>query len=438
MRRIATALCAAGLLIALSTPGSASAAFGPVSSFGGVGSSQISHPQGVAVDSTGHVYVVDAGNNRVEKFAGDGGFLSTLSATGDFQPQDVAVSGGSVYVSSLNRVDIWNSLSVHSSFVPSGLGSGYGIAVDSSGNIYVSDFLNSQIREYNGLGIFVKAIGSEGSGTGQMEHPRGLAIDGSNTLYVADPSNGRVDKFATSGASLGDIPMPTYTVNTSGGTFSGRVNPQDVDVDGTGRVFVPDSGVHSNLVAVLGANSSVQQEFGAPDSDPANVCKVSSPWGLAISSSGTLYVASTGENLVRIFNETSSPCPSPNFTQPGGGGGGGGNGGGGGAAGATGNGLPQISFTGFPTRHCVKRNFVFQIHLYDADRIAKMEIFVNGHRVARQTPDEQFWNVKVRMPVRALRQAIPPGRSIKIGIMVRVTDSAGGSATASRAFRVCH
>ena len=437
MRRIAAAIgvlaCVFGLL-----PAAANAAFGPAGSFGGAGNGdgQFNHPQSAAVDSTGRVYVVDAANNRIERFGADGSFQTSFTASGDFSPQDVAIGpGDSIYVSSPNRVDTWSSnLPIHTQFTPSGLGTGYGIAVDSSGNIYVSDVQNSQVREYNPLGGFLNAIGSSGSGAGQMLQPRGLTMDSSNNLYVADPANGRIDKFSSAGASLGQIAMPSYTVQAAGGPYTGLISPQDVAVDGTGRIFAPDTGTHSNLVVVLGLGGT--QVFGAPDSDPASVCKVSSPWGVATSPSGTLYVVSTGENLVRMFDESHTTCPTPNFGS-GGGINGSGSGGPSGTAGANGNNKPQISFTGFPARKCIRRDFIFQIHLYDADRIARMVILVNRHRVARQTPNEQFWNVKVRMPVRALRHALPPGRSVKIGITVRATDLAGGSSTASRAFRVC-
>src|SRR6266446_1043048 len=105
MRRIATSLALAVALVALVTPASAGAAsaFGPSNTFGGTGTAdgQFNHPQAAATDSSGQVFVVDAANNRIERFDSSGNFLSSANAAGDFSPQDIALdSGGNVYVSS--------------------------------------------------------------------------------------------------------------------------------------------------------------------------------------------------------------------------------------------------------------------------------------------------------------------------------------------------
>ncbi len=445
MRRIATATGVGTLaVLLLLLPAAANAAFGPASSFGSSGSANgfFSHPQSAAVNfGNGDIYVADTGNARVQRFNSAGVWQSKFAGASGFSPQDVAVdpTNGNVYVASPNRIEGFTSGGLPiplASWAPAG--TAYGITIDSNGVVYVSDTQNSNIHKYSALGTDLGTFSGFGSAGGQVVQPKGLTTRSSQNgdqILVADPSNNRVEAFTTSGAFLKQWTMPSYTVNTPGGTFSGVVHPQDVAVDGSGRVFAPDSGTHSNLVAVLGADGSTQQLFGAPDSDPANVCQVSSPWGIATSPSGNLYVVSTGENRVRVFNESSSACPAPGFGQPIGVGPGAG--GSGGAAGALGNGKPQISFTGFPSSRCVRRNFIFQIHLQDESRIAKMLLFVNHHRVATQTPNEQFWNVKVRMPIRALRRAIPAGSRLRIVVVVKAIDYTGLKSKARHAFTVC-
>jgi sugar lactone lactonase YvrE len=166
------------------------------------------------------------------------------------------------------------------------------------------------IHKYNPvLGNFLGDIGA-----GQLTAPQGMTADATG-VYVADPGNGRIVKFDANGNVLGTWTMPTYTVVAGGSTFNGRIEPHDVAVDGSGRVFAPDAGTHSNLVAVFGANGTLQQIFGSPDSDPGNACTFDAPWGLAVNGS-TLYVVSTGENRVRVLDDavlharlsTSSPA----------------------------------------------------------------------------------------------------------------------------------
>src|SRR3954454_2834893 len=248
MRRIATAVCA-GVFAALLVPGSAVAAFGPAGSFGGPGSGdgQFNHPQGVAVDSSSRIYVVDAGNARVERFSPAGVFQTAYTASPNFAPQDVAVDAvGNVYIASPSRIDVFSALGVPlTHWQPAG--TAYGIAVD-SGTVYVSDAANNQIHKYGLLGSDMGAFGSAGSGPGQLLAPQGLTT-GPGGVYVADPINSRVERFDSSGTPTGDWWMPSYTV-VAGGTFSVVVYPQDVAVDAGGRVFAPDAGTHSNLVAV--------------------------------------------------------------------------------------------------------------------------------------------------------------------------------------------
>src|SRR5262245_33084643 len=147
MRRIATAL-AAGALAACILPGSASAAFGPAGSFGtsGAGVGQLSHPQGIAIDpGSGNVYVADTGNSRLEGFSANGSSASVLSSgRSDFKPVDVAVGpGGNQWTVSPGRVDQFALGLAIGGFGT--VANAAGIAVDNSGNVYVSDSSTGRI-----------------------------------------------------------------------------------------------------------------------------------------------------------------------------------------------------------------------------------------------------------------------------------------------------
>ncbi|MFL5908641.1 MAG: hypothetical protein ACJ75Z_13725 [Solirubrobacterales bacterium] len=437
MRRIATALWLAAALVALWIPASAGAVFGFDSTFGGTGAGngKFSHPQSADVDSMGAVYVADTGNARVEKFDAAGNFASALTTTGVFSPQDVAVDGlGNVYASSPHRVVVWNAFGVQiGDWVPAG--TAYGIAVDGSGNVYVSDVLNSSIHKYNGAGIPDPTTPTFGGG--HVLQPQGLTTSSGN-VYVADPSNASIEKFKSDGTFLDSFPMPSYTVYANGSTFAGVVRPQDVAVGGAGgRIFAPDTGIHSNLVVVLSSSGQLQQVFGAPDSDPSNACAVRSPWGLATSPSGALYVVSTGEDRIRVFKETGTACPSPNFGAPPPIGGGGSLPGGvSPAAVAADHTKPSVRITGLP-RRCARRDFVFVVNVADDVLVSRIALFVQKRRAASQEVDQQQFFFRVRIPVNNVRRQIPRGFIYRVLLAVKATDLAGHTTKVKRKFGIC-
>ena len=69
------------------------------------------------------------------------------------------------------------------------------VAVDGSGNVYVSDRDNNRIQEFSGSGAYLTQWGTLGGGDGQFADPWGVAVDGSGRVYVADTYNNRVQVF---------------------------------------------------------------------------------------------------------------------------------------------------------------------------------------------------------------------------------------------------
>jgi hypothetical protein len=423
MRRIAIAVCTAGLL-GLLGPAAASA-FGPVGSFdgSGSGSAQFNHPQGAVVTSS-TIYVADTANNRVPYYSPGGVFQGVMPASPP-SPDDVAVGGGGTSVVAVGPTQVvnWVLGLLPVSWTTSG--TTYGVAVDSGGTIYVSDPGAGVIHKYNGLGGALGDIGG-----GQLTQPEGMTSDGS-AIYVADPGAGKIVKLDSAGNVLATWTMPTYTIVANGTTTNGRIEPHDVAVDGSGRVFAPDAGTHSNLVAVFGSDGSLQQVFGSPDSDPGNPCTLRSPRGLAVNSTA-LYVVSTGENRIRAFDDTIAPCPTVNFGV-----------GGGITPAPTGSGgsavdrvRPKVKLTGFP-HGCARHNFAFTIHAQDDVLLKRLTLLVNHRRVANQRINKPEWNVKVKIPVTSVRRQLSRGSSVKVLIQVRVADATGKTGRAKRAFRIC-
>jgi hypothetical protein len=415
MRRIATAFCA-GILAALALPGAASA-LGPVGSFDGTGGggTRFNHPQGVAATGAS-VYVADSGNNRVASYTPGGAFQPPNLPNAPGAPQDVAVSGNLLVAAGPSQMIRW-LLGVP--LLPiNPPGSSYGVAVV-GGTIFVSDAQARVIHRYNAtLGTPQGDIGA-----GQLAQPQGMASDG-GSIYVADPGNGRIVRFDPSGKVLGVWTMPSYTIVANGQTINGRIEPHDVAVDGGGRVFAPDANPHANLVAVFGPDGSLQQIFGSPDSDPGNPCALRGPRGVAVSGS-RLYVASTDDSRVWVFDDAAAPCPAPNF----------GSGGGIHPSGPDRR-KPKIKLKGLPKK-CARRNFTLRIRASDDVELRRFILLVNRRKVANQAVNKQVWRVKVKFPVRRVHRQLPRGLSVRVRIEVRVKDTSGKKARVRRSFRIC-
>jgi DNA-binding beta-propeller fold protein YncE len=181
-----------------------------------VGGAQLSGAASVAVDArTGDAYVADAGHNRVLVYSPQGSLLARWGAaagdgtagsgSGEFNhPQAVAVDGaGQVYVADTynNRIvrlasggevlGIWGS---------AGSGDGRlrspsGIAVDGAGAVYVLDGENNRVERFDANGRFLGKWGQRGTGVGEFSKPVGLAVGCNGDVYVADTFNNRVQRF---------------------------------------------------------------------------------------------------------------------------------------------------------------------------------------------------------------------------------------------------
>ena len=168
------------------------------------------NPRGMAIDSSGYVYVADTANDRIQKFYSNGNFITKWGSegTGDGEfhwPPGIAVdSSGYVYVADAgnDRIQKFDS---DGNFITkwgsSGSGDGEfswleGIAVDSSGYVYVVDSGNDRIQKFDSYGNFITKWGSSGSGDDEFSWLEGIAVDSSGCVYVVDSGNDRIQKFA--------------------------------------------------------------------------------------------------------------------------------------------------------------------------------------------------------------------------------------------------
>ena len=227
----------------------ATAAQAQTAHFGGVQtvlfSSGLHYPAGVAVDSSGNVYIADNSSSRVLK--------ETLS--------------GGTYTQTI---------------IGSGLSYPDGIAVDGSGNVYIADHNNGRVvKETLSAGTYTQTIVSSG-----LSSPSGVAVDTSGNVYIADSNNNRILKEVPSGS--------TYTQSTI--NTSGLTNPVGVTVDTSGNVYVTDTG-HNRVLKETFSSGSYSQSVIATTG-------LTAPLGLTVDGSGNVYIADQGNN--RIVKETFS------------------------------------------------------------------------------------------------------------------------------------
>ena len=199
-------------------------------------------PSGVAVDASGNVYVADAGNNRI-CVVNPSGVTKTLAGSGGAGAND-----GTGISATFNNPT--------------------GVAVDASGNVYVADFLNNLIRKIAPGGVVTTlagtgAIGSDnGAGTSASFYfPNSLAVDASGNVYVTDDINNLIRQITPDGtvSTLAGSGMPGSQNGV--GTAATFNDPAGIAVDPTGNLYVADA--NNNLIRKISPGGMVTTVAGS-------------------------------------------------------------------------------------------------------------------------------------------------------------------------------
>ena len=252
---------------------------------GGVATAaQLEYPAGIAVDAAGNVYVADmtaqvvrviAPNLTISTYAG----LGTAGYTGD---------GGAAIEAQLNAP--------------------MGLALDAAGNLYIADSGNHAVRKVSKSGAIGTAagIGSPGySGDGgaaiaaALDQPEGVAVDASGLLYIADTFNNRVREVAPGGIiqTVAGTGISSFSGDGGAAASAALFLPTDVATDSGGNLYIADYG-NSRIRQV--AQGNIQTVVGSKatsvifDQAPATTIRLNGPTGLAVDSSGDIFIAEGG------------------------------------------------------------------------------------------------------------------------------------------------
>jgi sugar lactone lactonase YvrE len=300
-------------------------------------SALFSSPSDVAVDASGNLYVADYGNNMIRKITPDG-TISTLAGNGNngFQngtgtqatfngPAGIAIdASGNVYVADFHNNlirkvtpagvvstlagTVSNPTDSTASTQVSIFSGPTGVAVDASGNVYVADSGDNEIKMVTSSGTVTTLAGNanpgSNDGTGaaaSFYNPTGVALDASGNLYVADFLNNLIRKVAPGGV-VTTIAGNTQTGSTNGAdTTATFYFPNSVAVDASGDVFVADD--FNNLIRQISPSGQVTTVAGSGLAGSLNgtgtAASFNDPDGITLDASGNLYVADANNNLIR-------------------------------------------------------------------------------------------------------------------------------------------
>ncbi|HEY4327439.1 MAG TPA: NHL repeat-containing protein [Mucilaginibacter sp.] len=251
---------------------------------GAASTSEFYSPVGVVVDGQGNVYVSDFGNNMIRKIT-PGGVVSNYAGTGVAGYLNGAANTGTLASKSDSLARFNNP---------------QGLAIDAQGNIYVADRGNNVVRKITAAGRVVTMAGTKTAGyldaTGAaafLNGPTGVAVDATGNLYVSDQGNAAIRKIT---------PAQVVTTIAGGPKQSAMLNyPSGIAIDGQGNLYITDEGgrileyTTNSVLYILAGTANIA---GFVNGSGATA-QFNNPQGIAIDANGNIYVADKNNNCIR-------------------------------------------------------------------------------------------------------------------------------------------
>jgi sugar lactone lactonase YvrE len=252
-------------------------------------SATLAAPAAVAYDTAGNLYIADADNHVIRK-VDTTGIITTIAGSGI---EGFAGDGGQATAALLDTPT--------------------GVAVDTSGNLYIADSHNQRIRRVNAAGVISTVAGNgtaafSGDGaaatSASMFLPEAVAVDAGGNLYIADTDNYRIRKVSggiiTTVAGDGE---QMYSGDGAAATAAGLDTPTGVAVDTSGNLYIADS--HNQRIRMVNAAGIISTIAGngalgySGDSGNATQSTLALPTGVAVDAAGNVVIADSDNNVLR-------------------------------------------------------------------------------------------------------------------------------------------
>ncbi len=270
---------------------------------------QLNRPFGVVADGLGNIYIADTGYNRI-RMVNTSGIISTVAGNGG---NGFSGDGGPATLAKLNQPQ--------------------GIVLDGSGNLYIADTSNQRIRKVIPGGIISTIAGSGSAGYGGdagpatlagLNYPGGVAVDRFGDVFIADTSDQCirvVDPAGTINTYAGQSNRGGYGGDGGPATLANLTYPNDVVLDGLGNLYIADTNnSRIRIVNSFGIINTYAGDWmsGYVDGGPATQASLNYPSGVAIDSSGNMFIADTHNQRIRKIGAacplTSTPTSSTTAT----------------------------------------------------------------------------------------------------------------------------
>ncbi|HXJ39746.1 MAG TPA: hypothetical protein VNH18_10740, partial [Bryobacteraceae bacterium] len=265
---------------------STSPATAPFGDGGPATAARLNAPGALATDSAGNLYIADTGNNRVRKVSPQG-TITTFAGTGN---------------SAVNCTETGGYSGDGGPATSAALKCPRGISIDRAGNVYIADSENYVIRKVTPDGNISTFAGKNTQGYsgdgGQARNaeftPSSLAIDAVGNLFVTDTFASVIRKISADGAisTFAGNGLKGYAGDGGPASKASITNPAGIALDSTGNVFIADSGNNvvrkvgvDGMITTVAGNYSLAYQYSG-DGGPATGATFQNPGAVAVDSSG--------------------------------------------------------------------------------------------------------------------------------------------------------